>query len=150
MLIHLFLLVLVFSGVMVEDTRAQVPEIIFDPSLGVDLSAMTRSPSGLYSRVLEKGQGERATTGTSLEIEFTAHLPDGTQFGESVLGEPLEVSLGQTRMIAGFMEGLMGMRPGESRLIVIPPEIGYGTRGVDGVVPPSSTLVFRLKRVDGQ
>jgi FKBP-type peptidyl-prolyl cis-trans isomerase len=132
------------------EASGQERELIFEPSLGVDLSTMTRAPSGLYSRVLIEGQGEPATLGTRLQVEFTANLPSGTRFSATPPGQPLEFVLDWTTMIPGFIEGLMGIRPGESRLLVVPPGIGYGDRGVADVVPPGATIVFRVKRVDGR
>jgi FKBP-type peptidyl-prolyl cis-trans isomerase FkpA len=124
-------------------------EMTFAPALGVDLASMTRSQTGLYSQVLEQGQGEPATNGTRLLVEYAGSFPDGRQFDASRPGEPFEVILGQTGLIPGFVEGLQGIRPGESRLLVIPPELGYGDRGAGDAVPPGATLVFRIKRVDG-
>jgi peptidylprolyl isomerase len=115
----------------------------------VDLAAMTRSQTGLYSRVLAEGQGEPATNGTRLLVEYTGSFPDGRQFDASAPGQPLEVEIGETPLIPGFTEGLQGIRPGESRLLVIPPEIGYGERGSPPVIPANATLVFRIRRVDG-
>jgi peptidylprolyl isomerase len=124
-------------------------ELTFAPALGVDLASMDRSQTGLYSQVLAEGQGEPATTGTRVLVEYTGSFPDGRQFDASPAGQPFDVTIGETRLIPGFTEGLMGIRPGESRLLVIPPEIGYGDRGAGEVVPPGATLVFRIRRADG-
>jgi FKBP-type peptidyl-prolyl cis-trans isomerase len=147
MLIRSFTLFLIASAVCAGRVQCQATDVQFDPSLDVDLSAMTLSPTGLYSKVLTEGDGEAATVGVRIAIAFTAYLPDGTKFSESAPDEPFEVDLGEDVMIPGFFEGLLGIRIGESRLLVIPPDLAYGVRGVDGVIQPGATLVFRVERV---
>jgi peptidylprolyl isomerase len=132
--------------VSTSGAKGQSADVVFDRSLGVDLTTMTRSPIGVYWKVLVEGQGQPAETGNRLRVEFTAHLQDGTEFGRMPPGESFEFELNERTMIPGFTDGVTGMRPGESRLIVIPPELGYGERGAPDV-PPGSTLVFRVNRI---
>jgi FKBP-type peptidyl-prolyl cis-trans isomerase FkpA len=144
MMIRVSILVVVGFVLAMSEARGQ-PPVVFDRSLGVDLSTMTRSERGVYSKTLVEGQGEAAQTGTRVRVEFRAYLPDGSEFGRMPPGESLEFELDARMMIPGFIEGVTGMRTGESRLIVIPPKLGYGDRGAPDV-SPGSTLVFRVKR----
>lgn len=121
----------------------------YAPSLGVDLATMQQSPTGLYTQVLEEGEGEPAANGSSLSLEYTGYLQDGTRFDASAPGEPFEIVLGETSLIPGFTEGLQGMRPGESRLLVIPPALAYGSESPAEIIPSNATLVFRVRRADG-
>jgi hypothetical protein len=121
----------------------------YAPSLGVDLATMQQSPTGLYTQVLEQGEGAPATNGNPLSVEYTGYLPDGTQFDASAPGQPFQIVLGETSLIPGFTEGLEGIRPGESRLLVIPPDLAYGSESPAEIIPPNATLVFRVRRADG-
>jgi FKBP-type peptidyl-prolyl cis-trans isomerase FkpA len=146
MIARVSLIILLGVLLSTSEARGQAAEVVFDRSLGVDLATMTRSQSGVYSKVLVEGQGDPAQIGSLLRVEFEAYLPNGTEFGRLPPGETLEFELRERVMIPGFIEGVTGMRPGESRLIIIPPQLGYGERGAPDV-PPGSTLVFRVKRV---
>jgi FKBP-type peptidyl-prolyl cis-trans isomerase len=140
---------LALAGVACSSSTAPVPkdptELTFDSSLGVDLDQMTRTPSGLYYQVLEEGEGEEtAVVGDLVGVYYTVWLHDGTQLDSREEGNALVSRLGD--FIAGFDEGVEGMRIGELKLLVIPWELGYGDTRV-GDIPPYSTLVFRIRLV---
>ena len=135
----------VLSGI--GEVMASLPD--FAPELGVELAAMERSPTGLYTRVLEEGGGEPAAGGDAIAVHYTGWLSDGTRFDSSEGNEPLPVIVGETPLIDGFTEGVRGIRSGESRLLVIPPELGYGAAGAGRDISGGATLVFRVHRVDG-
>ncbi len=118
----------------------------FAPSLGVDLNAMNRSESGLYTQDLKVGTGPEALNGRYLEVHYTGWLSDGTQFDTSRdTNEPLPLVLGQTRVIEGWQEGLVGMRVGGQRRLVIPSWLGYGANGRYDAIPPNAVLVFDVE-----
>ena len=97
------------------------------------------------------GTGEGARDGDTLLVHYTGKLADGTKFDSSHdRGRPFEVTLGQRRVIAGWEQGLQGMKVGEERKLTIPPELGYGARGAGGVIPPNATLVFEVELLDLQ
>lgn len=98
---------------------------------------------------LRDGQGEGATDGDTLTVHYTGTLANGTTFDSSRdRGQPFDLTLGQRRVIAGWEQGLQGMKRGEQRRLTIPPELGYGARGAGNVIPPNATLVFDVELVE--
>ena len=121
----------------------------FAPELGVDLDAMTQTASGLQYQDLTVGDGAIAQAGDSVSVHYTGWLTDGTKFDSSVdRGTPFEFHLGQGQVIAGWDEGVAGMRVGGKRKLVIPPELGYGDGGTGGVIPGGATLVFDVELLE--
>ncbi len=114
----------------------------------VDLAAMTQTESGLHVLDLEVGEGEEASIGLLATVHYTGWYLDGEKFDSSLdRGEPYPVPLGAGKVIQGWDEGLVGMRVGGKRRLVIPPELGYGREGGRGI-PPNSTLVFDVELVN--
>jgi FKBP-type peptidyl-prolyl cis-trans isomerase len=117
----------------------------FSPDLGVDLGAMTKTSSGLYSADLERGAGAVAEVGRTVSVHYTGWLPTGEKFDSSRdRGRPFEFKLGGGQVIRGWDEGVVGMKTGGVRKLVIPPELGYGARAV-GPLPANATLVFEVE-----
>lgn len=112
----------------------------FDASLGVDLSTMTKTDSGLYYKDLVVGTGETVAVGTHANIRYTGWLADGNQFDTGTF----DATVGTTSLIPGFTEGLIGMQAGGKRKLVIRPELGYGKKDY-GPIPGNSTLVFDVE-----
>jgi FKBP-type peptidyl-prolyl cis-trans isomerase len=103
--------------------------------------------SGLRYVVLQKGSGGTPSSGASVTVHYTGSLLDGTQFDSSYKrGAPARFRIGQ--VIPGWNEALLDMKKGEKRLLIIPPELGYGERGYPGVIPPNSFLVFEVELLD--
>jgi FKBP-type peptidyl-prolyl cis-trans isomerase len=115
----------------------------------MNLAALTQMASGLSVQDLEIGDGEEATRGRRVVVHYTGWFLDGEKFDSSVdRGETYSIPLGEGRVIAGWDEGIAGMKVGGWRRLVIPPELGYGERGSPPVIPPSSTLVFDVELLD--
>ncbi len=96
------------------------------------------------------GSGPEAQTGDVIDVHYTGWLSEngakGKKFESSLdAGQPLHFPLGVGRMIPGWDVGLVGMRVGGKRQLVIPPELAYGTRGAGGVIPPNATLIFEVQ-----
>ena len=109
----------------------------------------TTTPSGLVIEEIIVGSGEEAVTGHTVSVHYTGWLTDGTKFDSSKdRNEAFEFPLGGKWVIAGWDEGVIGMRIGGTRKLTIPPELGYGARGAGGVIPPNATLVFEVELLD--
>ena len=103
-------------------------------------------PSGLVYEDLVVGEGQVAEAGHSATVHYTGWLTDGTKFDSSLdRGDPFQFSLGAGQVIRGWDEGVQGMRIGGKRKLTIPSELGYGSRGAGGVIPPNATLVFEVE-----
>ncbi|HYO74125.1 MAG TPA: FKBP-type peptidyl-prolyl cis-trans isomerase [Archangium sp.] len=126
-------------------------KVTYAPALGVDLGAMNRNEAGLYTQDLTVGTGgTEVSVGRYVEVHYTGWLPNGTQFDTSRDGNrPLEIlQFGiRPRLIAGWEEGLIGMRAGGKRRLVIPSTLGYGADGSPPAIPPHSVLVFDVEIV---
>lgn len=123
----------------------------FAASLGVDLAASKKLPSGLYVRELSPGTGQDVVGGAQLSMHYTGWLADGTQFDSNQAGmQPFTFRYGGGEVIAGWDQGLDGMKVGGSRQLIIPPALGYGSRGAGGVIPPNAILVFNVTVVSAR
>jgi FKBP-type peptidyl-prolyl cis-trans isomerase len=96
------------------------------------------------------GNGEEAVKGDAVEVHYTGWLYEngkrGAKFDSSLdRGEPFKFDLGAGRVIRGWDEGVAGMKVGGKRELIIPPELGYGSRGAGGVIPPNATLDFEVE-----
>jgi FKBP-type peptidyl-prolyl cis-trans isomerase len=131
------------------DTQAQVsgpPEALtYAGELDVHLDHMTKKPSGLYVLDVKEGTGPAVTAGQVAQVHYTGWLANGKQFDSSVGGSPFEFPVGQGQVIAGWDEGVIGMKTGGKRRLVIPPDLGYGANGAGGVIPPGATLIFDVE-----
>ncbi len=102
--------------------------------------------SELIIEDLTVGDGATAAAGQSVSVHYTGWLTDGTKFDSSVdRNDPFEFNLGHGQVIAGWDQGVAGMQIGGKRKLTIPPELGYGSRGAGGVIPPNATLVFEVE-----
>ncbi len=133
--------------VSLEDDEEAAAGVDFFPEL--DKLKMETGREGLqYSVVQVPAQdGEAAKAGQKVQVHYTGWLLDGTLFDSSRgRGTPFDFPLGAGRVIRGWDLGVEGMRPGEKRVFLIPPGLGYGSRGA-GPIPPDATLVFLVEFV---
>ena len=102
--------------------------------------------SGLVIEELTVGSGDEACAGQHVTVHYTGWLTDGTKFDSSRdRGDPFDFPLGRRHVIAGWDEGVQGMKVGGSRRLTIPSDLGYGPRGAGGVIPPNATLLFEVE-----
>ncbi|MBT8120784.1 MAG: FKBP-type peptidyl-prolyl cis-trans isomerase [Gammaproteobacteria bacterium] len=104
--------------------------------------------SGLEIEDQIVGDGEEAVAGQTVEVHYTGWLTDGTKFDSSHdRNQTFSFKLGGGQVIAGWDQGVAGMKIGGTRKLTIPPEMGYGERGAGGVIPPNATLVFKVELI---
>src|SRR4030043_1118981 len=105
--------------------------------------------SGLIYEDLKVGDGVTATSGDTVSVNYTGWLADGTKFDSSLdRGQPFEFTLGAGEVIPGWDEGVAGMRVNGTRLLVIPPTLGFGSSGAGSTIPPDATLTFEVQLIE--
>ena len=105
-----------------------------------------KTPSGLQYVDLLKGEGLSPQKGRTVVVHYTGRLKDGKKFDSSVdRGEPFEFQIGVGQVIQGWDEGVMTMKVGGKRKLIIPPALGYGKSGAGNVIPPDATLIFEVE-----
>ena len=104
--------------------------------------------SGLEIEDQVVGSGDEAVAGQNVEVHYTGWLTDGTQFDSSLnRNQTFSFKLGAGQVIAGWDQGVAGMKVGGTRKLTIPPDMGYGERGAGGVIPPNATLIFKVELI---
>ncbi len=104
------------------------------------------TPSGLKYVDQVVGTGEVAVAGKTVNVHYTGWLENGKKFDSSVdRGQPFSFPLGAGRVIKGWDEGVQGMKVGGKRKLTISSDLGYGSRGAGGVIPPNATLIFDVE-----
>jgi peptidylprolyl isomerase len=105
---------------------------------------ITKSGLGYIDETV--GTGVEPKTGQTVTVHYTGYLTDGTKFDSSVdRNTPFSFTIGYGQVIKGWDEGVGSMKVGGKRKLIIPPQLGYGTRGAGGVIPPNAELVFDVE-----
>jgi FKBP-type peptidyl-prolyl cis-trans isomerase len=112
--------------------------------------------SALQKNDVKEGTGAEARKGQTVRVHYTGWLYNakaadkkGDKFDSSRdRNEPFAFSLGAGEVITGWDEGVVGMKVGGTRVLTIPPAMGYGARGAGGVIPPNATLLFEIELLD--
>jgi FKBP-type peptidyl-prolyl cis-trans isomerases 1 len=100
---------------------------------------------GLRYAIVKQGEGEPAKSGDKVSVHYTGWMVNGYKFDSSRdRGQPFAFTLGGGSVIRGWELGVQGMRPGEKRILIIPPGLGYGSRGA-GPIPGGATLIFAVE-----
>lgn len=108
-----------------------------------------KTPSGLRYKIINKGQGKKATKGTTVSVHYKGQLIDGTVFDSSYQrNQPIDFMLGVGQVISGWDEGIQLLHVGDKARLVIPSELAYGSRGAGGVIPPDAPLIFDVELVN--
>jgi ketosteroid isomerase-like protein len=124
-----------------QDTR--IPKQGEKTSVGAEIT----TPSGLKYIDEVEGEGESPKPGQMVAVHYTGTLENGTKFDSSRdRGQPFTFQIGVGQVIKGWDEGVMTMKVGGKRRLIIPPQLGYGARGAGGgVIPPNATLLFEVE-----
>ena len=123
--------------------------LLFQANVQAGKEQVVATPSGLQYVDLVTGNGKLANTGDMAVVHYTGWLKDGTKFDSSKdRNKPFRFSLGAGQVIKGWDEGVVGMKIGGTRKLIIPPDLGYGARGAGRVIPPNATLTFEVELLD--
>jgi FKBP-type peptidyl-prolyl cis-trans isomerase len=118
-------------------------------STNTNASKVVNKDSGLVIEYIQIGEGNSVKRGDKVKIHYTGLLEDGTKFDSSRdRGEPFEAPIGIGYVIAGWDEGVVGLNIGDKVKLIIPSHLGYGDRGIDGIIPPKATLIFEVEVLD--
>jgi peptidylprolyl isomerase len=120
------------------------------PAWAQEIGKTVTTPSGLQIIDTKIGTGPAPKAGQICVMHYTGWLyqngAKGQKFDSSVdRGQPFEFPIGRRQVIAGWEEGVASMKVGGKRTLIIPPELGYGSRGAGGVIPPNATLMFEVE-----
>jgi FKBP-type peptidyl-prolyl cis-trans isomerase FkpA len=148
---------LVISGCSQQDTSSDSSAVAASDTAVIQ-TEQSAGVTELQVTDVVKGEGATANAGQDVVVHYTGWLyqpgqPDnkGKKFDSSLdRGQPFVFPLGGGRVIQGWDEGVAGMQVGGKRLLIIPPEMGYGASGAGGVIPPNATLIFEVDLLEIQ
>jgi peptidylprolyl isomerase len=127
------------------DIEPGPPRILPWNDAGLDIML---TPTGLQYVDFEVGEGETPTLGSTVVVNYTGFLEDGTLFDSSYYqGMPLEFEISADKLIPGWIEGLLTMRAGGMRKLIIPPFLAYGKQGFGKSIPPDATLIYDIELI---
>jgi len=141
------------AGVLATGTAvAQAPA----PNLMQKDSKLDATPKQLQKIDVKQGTGAEAVSGKPVIVHYTGWLYDpaapgtkGAKFDSSFDRKvPFGFYLGEGKVIKGWDEGVVGMKVGGKRTLIIPPDMGYGARGAGSVIPPNATLIFDVDLIE--
>lgn len=103
----------------------------------------------LLTEEIATGSGREVKSGDTVVMHYVGTLTDGTKFDSSYdRGQPFTTIIGAGRVIAGWDQGVPGMKIGGKRKLLIPSSLGYGSRGAGGVIPPNADLIFEVELLE--
>jgi peptidylprolyl isomerase len=138
------------TGTQTEPSPAEAQEALKDTSTKPAIPKPTGSPPRkLVKEDIVKGKGPGAKKGDTIVVNYVGmNFSNGQEFDASWdTGAPFTVQLGTGGVIPGWEKGLIGIKEGGRRKLVIPPELGYGAQGYPPSIPPNETLVFVIDAV---
>ena len=134
------------SLLLIAACDSQSDPVVIPTPRDVAKADYTTLPSGLKIYDFTAGEGVLAEKGSTVQVHYALWLENNVLIESSLLtGRPIAVNLGTGEVIAGWDEGLVGMREGGDRQLVIPPALAYGAEGIPSSgIPPNATLVFEV------
>jgi peptidylprolyl isomerase len=119
-----------------------------EKNMTTEKEKITTTESGLKYIDIQEGTGPCPVAGKVVVVHYVGTLENGTKFDSSVdRGQPFRFPIGQGVVIKGWDEGVMSMKVGGERQLIIPSNLGYGSREIPGVIPANSTLIFNVKLI---
>jgi len=145
------ILLLVLLGCGVPGLRAQREKLPDEDLAFVESSwpDAKKTSTGLRYVIQAEGTGEPAQPGDIVSIIYAGRLINGTVFDQNIdRAHPFTFRAGRGLVIEGWDQTMLQMRKGERRLVIIPPELAYGTRGAPPRIPRNATLIFLVELLD--
>ncbi len=125
-----------------------ISTVISEPT---PIGEIRKAASGLTYTTLKAGDGPTVKPGQSIKVHYTGRLVDGTKFDSSIdRGAPFPVVIGTGQVIKGWDLGIPGMKVGEKRRLVIPSDLGYGTKGFPPTIPANAQLNFEVEVIEAK
>ena len=148
-LASLFALSLLLSACSADSlpTGPDIASATFATALGVNIPASTKTATGLYYRDIAAGSGATVVSGQKLVVRYTGWLINGTQFDANQTGYAFTIGTGA--VITGWDQGIVGMKVGGTRQLIIPPSLAYGATA-NNSIPGYSILVFNVTVISAQ
>lgn len=145
----LAVIALIIGAVVVLQGTAAAPNASEKANSSASVApAASGTPGALQSTDEVVGTGAEAVAGKTVSVNYVGTLTDGTKFDSSYdRNQPFEFPLGGGQVIKGWDQGVVGMKVGGKRKLVIPPDMGYGSKA-NGKIPANSTLVFEIELLD--
>jgi len=130
-------------------TVEQKPAAVEQKTPAAATDKYVKTASGLSYLDITPGTGASPAYGKQVKVHYTGWLENGTKFDSSLdRGQPFVFPIGAGQVIPGWDEGVMSMKVGGKRKLIIPPQLGYGASGAGGVIPPNATLIFEVELLD--
>jgi FKBP-type peptidyl-prolyl cis-trans isomerase len=127
-----------FPNIPIESTQ-------FASNLNVNLATSTKTSTGLYYRDVVPGTGNTVATGDSVFVYYQGNLSNGQTFDRRIAPDPsFAFKLGEPGFILGWSQGIVGMKVGGTRQLILPPSLAYGVAGYYPDIPPNAVLVFHI------
>ncbi|HOX21682.1 MAG TPA: FKBP-type peptidyl-prolyl cis-trans isomerase [Candidatus Paceibacterota bacterium] len=143
-IIALIFLVVVVCLILLFEKKVSGPTTTPTNTPGEQNNLTKMNKDGVVIEILKPGDGAEAKSGDKVTVNYVGTLENGQKFDASAdHGEPYSFNLGAGKVIQGWDIGVAGMKVGEKRRLIIPPELGYGVNDL-GVIPPNSTLIFEI------
>ena len=126
-----------------EEFAANQQKLVDDLKAGMQVT-----PSGLYYKITKTTDGIAPQRGDEVAVHYAGKLVDGTEFDSSFKrSQPIDIPIGVGQVIKGWDEGIMLLKEGEAATLLIPSDLGYGSAGAGGVIPPNAWLIFDVELV---
>ncbi|MCF7568991.1 peptidylprolyl isomerase [Sabulilitoribacter arenilitoris] len=132
-----------------REKRLAEAKALADAELDKIAAGFNKTDSGLRYQIIQEGKGIKAEKGKTVSVHYKGQLVDGTVFDSSYKrNQPLEFPVGIGQVIPGWDEGICLLNVGDKARLVIPSDLGYGSKGAGGVIPPNATLIFDVELMD--